>query len=483
MDLTLKKLLLASVVALPIYWIIPRRLQNYLLLAISLLVYTTFSWEFTLLLSVLIVVNFVLAQELEARKRPVLLWLGIAFNVLGLAFLRAAGFLISIAPHSILTGVVRLLTSIEVPAQVDTLEILFPLGFSFLVVQAISYLVDIHRRQLPASTDLVDFALYMAFFPKLISGPIERASAFLPKLAEQRIVDNQSLSRGFALVLIGMVRKSVVADNLLALIPNEAFQTPLMFSAPQLAVWLVTYSFVLYNDFAGYTSIVRGISILFGIELSPNFKQPYFARSFTEFWNQWHITLSHWLRDYIYYPLSRRFLRRNPSRKNLPNLIIPPIATMLVSGLWHGTSLNMLVWGGMHGIYQVAERIPTLWRPAVPPQKQPAWKQALRTALVVALAMVAWVPFRMKMPVAITYWQGLLQWSRVVEVEPVPFARFAIFMLPGLLLDWIQYRPQNELVYLRWPRLAQAALMAVALLFIIVTRRTEAPPPLIYQAF
>jgi D-alanyl-lipoteichoic acid acyltransferase DltB (MBOAT superfamily) len=224
------------------------------------------------------------------------------------------------------------------------------------------------------------------------------------------------------------------------------------------------------------------VSGLFGIELSPNFQQPYFARSFTEFWNRWHITLSHWLRDYIYFPLSRALLRRNPSRRNLPNLILPPMVTMLVSGLWHGLSWHMVLWGGLHGLYQVIERVPSLWRPIVPPQKQPAWRQGLSMALIFGLVILAWVPFRWELPAALEFWQGLLNWSSFA----IRYRR--LFLVAPLLaiavaLDWVQYRSQDEFVFLQWPRLAQATGLAMVMLFIFITTEGEAGEPFVYQGF
>ena len=178
------------------------------------------------------------------------------------------------------------------------LQIIIPLGLSYYVLQNISYLVDVYRGQIPASTNRVDFSLYLAYFPKMVAGPIERARTFLPILARPRRVDNQALSRSLILILVGLVRKLLIGDLLFAHIPWEAFTgEPGVFSKIELIAWLTVYAFALYNDFAGYTLIVRGVSGFFGIELSPNFRAPYFSRNFTEFWNRWHITLSEWLRD------------------------------------------------------------------------------------------------------------------------------------------------------------------------------------------
>ena len=185
------------------------------------------------------------------------------------------------------------------------MTLLLPIGLAYYSLQNISYLIDIYRKQTVAATDFIDFALYLAYFPKLLSGPIERARTFLPKLAQPRHVDNKLLARSFTLIIVGLMRTLLIAGILLKMIFWDAFETPAKYTAPELIGWLLIYSLFLYNDFAGYTSIVRGVSGLFGLELSRNFSQPYFTRNLTEFWNSWHISLSHWLRDYIYFPLSR----------------------------------------------------------------------------------------------------------------------------------------------------------------------------------
>ena len=391
--------------------------------------------------------------------RSGLLWTGIGFNVLVLLFFRAVGFF--------LPQLETWLGRFGVSTGAGGLQILIPLGLSYYVLQTISYLVDVYRGQLKAGTDLVDFALYLAYFPKLIAGPIERARTFLPKLAQPRIVDNQMLARSITLIFMGMVRKLLIADLLMASLLPDVFELPSKYTPPELILWLIIYAFALYNDFAGYTDMVRGVSGLFGIELSANFQIPYFSRNFTEFWKRWHITLSEWLRDYIYFPISRVLRRGNPTFQKVANLVLPPMLTMLVSGLWHGLGLHMLVWGGLHGLYQIAERIPALWRPAVPPQNQPIWRQWLGMGVVFTFVILAWVPFRWELPAAFDLWGALLDWSDVA----IRYRRMFFVMpilLGSLLIDFVQYRSQDEFIFLNWSPLAQAACMAVILLLVFI---------------
>ena len=229
------------------------------------------------------------------------------------------------------------------------LRILLPVGMSFYVLQAISYLVDSYQGHISNNVSFVNVALYLVYFPKLLSGPIERAGSFLPKLSVSRVVDNQQITQSVAMILIGLMRKVVVADVIIARISPNFYKSPDSFSAIDLFFWWIAFMISLYNDFAGYTSIVRGISGLLGIDLSPNFENPFFSTSITEFWNHWHMTLSHWLRDYIYFPLSRFLRRYNQNRTFIPNIVIPPLITMFLCGLWHGESWNYVLWGLFNG--------------------------------------------------------------------------------------------------------------------------------------
>jgi D-alanyl-lipoteichoic acid acyltransferase DltB (MBOAT superfamily) len=476
LEITTGTFLLFLTTALVIYYLLPRRPQNYWLLLVSYVFCITWAWEFALVLTVVIAVNFLLGRRLGQKKtgKRSLLWSGLAFNVLALVFFRTADFFVP--------EMLNLASQLGFQIKLGTLQILLPVGLSFYVVENISYLLDVYRGQTEAAKDPVDFALYLAYFPKLLAGPIERANSFLPKLRQQRIVNNEFLARSFTLIIVGLFRKVLIADTLTASIPWDVFEAPGNFGAIELWGWLFVYGFALYNDFAGYTSIVRGISGLFGIELSLNFHQPYFSRNFGEFWNSWHITLSHWLRDYIYFPQLRALLRRNPGRRKWSNIVFPPVTTMLISGLWHGFSLHMLLWGGLHGLYQIGERVLSLSGPVVPADQRPKWRQALAMGVVFILVMWAWVPFRVDIPVAIEFWQQLLSFGEFgLRYRRLVFA--AGFVLASVALDIVQRKYQDEVVFLRWPRLVQAALLAIVVFLILIVSQGDNVEPFVYQGF
>jgi D-alanyl-lipoteichoic acid acyltransferase DltB (MBOAT superfamily) len=476
MTITSLYFVLFTALALVVYYLLPRRPQNFWLLFVSYGFIVTWDWTFAAVLGIVTVINFLLASQLRINDqgRSGMLWLGVGFNVLTLVFFRAAGFF--------LLELEAVLVALGLSIQGDGLQILVPLGLSYYVLQAISYLVDVYRGQLKAESDFVNFALYLSYFPKLLAGPIERARAFLPKLAQQRMVDNRVIAESVMLIVVGLVRKLIIADILTASFLPDVFEIPAKYSPPELVFWLVIYAFALYNDFAGYTDIVRGISGLFGIELSPNFRAPYFSRNLTEFWKRWHITLSEWLRDYIYYPISRTLSRSNSRFRSLANLIVPPLITMLVSGMWHGFGLNMILWGGLHGSYLIVERIPTLWRPIVPAQNQPLWRQWLGIVVVFFLVILAWVPFRWELPAAFQLWEALLNWSDM----SIRYRRM-LFVLPlllgSLVLDFLQNRGDDEFVFLKWSPLTKATCMAIVLFWIFIVTAGNFEQPFVYQAF
>lgn len=456
---------------LVLYYAFPTRLQNYLLLAASYAFYLTFSWIFPVVLLAVTGVNFVLAPKLQKGRTHRRGWLvlGIAFDLSVLGFFKFA--------HFFVPSFTRLLSPLGLP--VEGLKILLPVGLSFYSLQAIAYLVDVSRGQAAPSRNVVDFALAMAYFPKIVAGPIERFRNFIPALAAPRVVDNAALARSLTLLVVGLVRKVVVADTLLLAVPSRLFTNPNKFSSPELLIWSATFIIGLYNDFAGYTDIVRGISGFFGIELSRNFAFPLFSRNFTEFWNRWHITLSHWLRDYVYFPLSRALVRRNPGRFNLANLILPPIVTMLGSGLWHGTGWNFMIWGLAMGLLLVMEQLPSLWRPVVSPDRRPAWRRYLATAGLWAVGLLAVVMFKSTVPTALVFFKRLMSWPG----GGLPDSRVFLVMIPAFWLDWVQYRHKNEFAFLPWPRLARATLLAVAVLAVFLFSRAQINEPFIYQGF
>ena len=472
------------IACLVIFYLLPGKAQNPFLLLASYYFYSTWSWGFAAVLLALTVFNYFYAQFVQRasaapaadpalqQRRKWVLRTGVGVNLAVFAVFLFGGQLGRLWHDFNESGA--------------ALSLLMPVGFSYYVLECISYLIDINLKIAKPSTNFLDFALYLAYFPKRISGPIERARKFLPLLAgqqagsEKKIVDNQAVARSLMLITVGLLQATVLAGMLAILTPGGIFDKPQAYSSPALLLGLLGYLFYLYNQFAGYTNIVRGVSGLFGIELSRNFEQPFFAQDFSDFWKRWHMSLSQWLRDYIYMPISRSMLRRNPSRTNKANLVLPPLATMLASGLWHGANLHLMVWGLINGLYVLAENLLNLYRPATPVAQKPAWRKVLSSILVLGLAMLAVIPFRLDLIPSWAYltrllsaWQGSPSDLRLSTASSLSAAAFIGLTL---LLDWLQARHNNEFIFLKWPRWAQAMAGALALLAVVIVSNLQGVP-------
>jgi len=440
------------------------RLQLYWLLLLSYAFYAWWAGRFLPVLVLLTLAGYAIARRLDhsgspqghadpARRRW--LWIGIGLNVAALALLRL-GY-----------------------RGEPFAEPFAVLGVSFYALQIMAYLFDTYSGILKTPHTLTELALYVAYFPKMAAGPIERPQAFLRQLLEPRGVDDARFARAATLIAVGLTRKLVLADPLAARLSPDVLMTPAAFDRMTLAATVLGYAFVLYNDFAGYSSIARGVSALFGIELSQNFAQPFAAHSFTDLWTRWHITFSHWLRDYVYLPVSRYFLRRDLRRTNTANLLVPPMATMLVCGLWHGASFNLLLWGGLHGVYLVLERLARLRWPPAPGAALPAWRRAAGIALVFSVSCWTLVVLLLPTTRALEVWAQLL----TGPIGELPDLRLLLYMLPSLWLDWMQSRHGEDVVFMPWPRVARAALLAIAIPLWLAAYSTAPPRAFVYQGF
>jgi alginate O-acetyltransferase complex protein AlgI len=335
----------------------------------------------------------------------------------------------------------------------------------------------------------------MAYFPRVVSGPIERSQNFIIKLQNKRTINSKQIVESTVLVIQGLVRKIIIANLLFLIMPYNAFSEPKKFNSLELAVWLLAFSFALYNDFAGYSSIVRGVSLFFGIPLVDNFKVPYLASNFTEFWQRWHISLSSWLREYVFMPITRYFRKRKSTLYTLFSIILPPIITMFVSALWHNASWNMLIWGGMYGIYLVYERVKTQREPQKPNDMRAPRRRYLSIILVYILVSLAWVPFHTNLHATLDYWSGLLSpyswYNAFANFETTRHQTHIIrygldvLILVGfsMVLD-VSHDQFGELVILGYPTPVKALILNFALLgLVIALMASNVPPPFIYQGY
>ena len=272
------------------------------------------------------------------------------------------------------------LVAIGMNAELPVLKLIVPVGLSFYTFQSMAYTIDVYRKRTSAQRDPLTFALFVSFFPQLVAGPIERSDALMPQLQRPRMPTKLQLAEGLHLIVWGVFKKLFVADNLAVLVQRVVDGDTLPNTGA--AVWVATYAFAwqLYCDFSGYTDIARGVAKLLGIELSVNFKAPYLAHRPQEIWRRWHISLSQWLRDYLYIPLGGNRLGKARTQLNL-------MITMLLGGLWHGANWTYVLWGGVHGLALAIDRLRG--------QSSPSWwARIIGVVLTFHLSALAFLVFR-----------------------------------------------------------------------------------------
>ena len=326
-----------------IYFAIKGRLRLLFLLAASYVFYAWWDWRFLSLILISTVIDYFVGcwlESAESGRRKLLLVLSCVTNLGLLGVFKYFNFFV--------TSLRASLTAFGVQTNLHTLDIILPVGISFYTFQTMSYTIDRYRRRLPVERSFIRFATFVAFFPQLVAGPIVRAGKLLPQLREDQPFRWDNLAKGLGLVLWGYFLKVAVADSLAGVV-DARFRAPLFHNALSLQIGLVFYTFQIYGDFAGYSSIAIGIARIMGFDFGRNFNRPYFSASFSEFWSKWHISLSSWLRDYLYIPLGGNRKGRTRTHVNL-------MLTMLLGGLWHGSRWTFVAWGGLHGSYLMLER-------------------------------------------------------------------------------------------------------------------------------
>ena len=452
------------------YWLLPRRFQNPLLLVASYLFYGSWDWRFLSLIWVSTLVDFTIARRMEgtdddgARRRLLLASIGVNLGILGV--FKYAGFFVD--------SFSALVEGLGLQANPVFLSIVLPVGISFYTFQTLGYSIDVYRRQIPAERNLLTFALYVAYFPQLVAGPIERAKRLLPQMRVARTrLEAEALRSGSLLILLGLVKKVVIADTM-APIANQAFANAGAASWLELLLGVYAFSLQIYGDFSGYSSIARGASRLLGIELMVNFRQPYLSTNITDFWRTWHISLSTWLRDYLYIPLGGN---RGTSLATYRNLML----TMLLGGLWHGASWTFVVWGGLHGLYLAAHR---RWRPASASTAGDPWNLSMLVPTVATFHLVAfaWIFFR-----AQSFGQATDVITGIVTLRGgvTDFDRFWLVVLiasGSLALDLWQRNAGTQTVMLGWRPALRGAFYGGSIVALVLF--SGAPPvPFIYFQF
>lgn len=355
------------------------REQNFLLLVGSYVFYGWWDWRFVPLLAGVTALNHYLAGRIYSeespaiKKRCITISVAVSFAILG--FFKYFNFFIESAEQA--------LNSVGFHADVATLNILLPVGISFYTFHILSYTIDVYRGALKPTERFEDFALFAAFFPLLLAGPIERASNILPQITAPRKIRPDKADAGVFLILWGLFKKMAVADNM-AVVANKIFDNNGQYHGLDIVIGILAFTAQIYCDFSGYSDMARGLARLMGFELMLNFRLPYFARNPREFWQRWHISLSTWLRDYLYIPLGGN---RDGELARYRNLVI----TMLLCGLWHGAAWHFVAWGAYHAALQVAHN---LFISARKTSSSEAWEDSLSRVAMFIFVAIGWTLFR-----------------------------------------------------------------------------------------
>jgi len=362
--------------------LVPRRYRWIPLLAGSYAFYLTWQWLGAIFLVTQTLCAYLAARFIESSRGPSRRHAGLLlglFPVLGMLLVVKYTCFVALAAT-------ELLHSVGIHIQPPTFDLFLP-GISFFTFAHGGYLIDVFKGRVAAERHLGRFALFGCFFPQVISGPIPRADLLLPQLQEPLPPDDARLQSGAVQVLWGLFKKIVVADRLASYV-NPIFANVHAVNGATLALAVYFFTFQIYCDFSGYTDIAIGTARLLGIDLAVNFRRPYFSRSVGEFWHRWHISLSSWFRDYLYIPLGG-------SRVTIPQWVFNILVVFLISGLWHGAAWTFLIWGGLHGIYLVAERLTDALRSRAWTAARVLWlRPVVSTIITFHLVTIAWIFFR-----------------------------------------------------------------------------------------
>jgi len=404
-------------VVLCLHALLNDRQRNALLLISSYFFYGWWNWHFTFLLFYSTIIDYFcglyLGKTSSESSRKKILILSLMSNLGVLGFFKYFNFFI--------LSFADLANFLGLNPSLSTLNIILPVGISFYTFQTMSYTIDIYRRRLDPCHNFIDYALFVSFFPQLVAGPIERAVNLLPQVVKPRTIDKKAIRTGFFLVVLGYFKKVIVSDNI-APIVDSIFTGYASLGSMQLVIGLVLFSIQIYFDFSGYSDIARGIARLFGFEIMVNFRQPYFAKNVREFWHRWHISLSTWLRDYLYIPLGGN---RKGAARTYANLMI----TMVLGGLWHGASWNFVLWGTLHGLYLSVYRFLSTRIDNV--RIEISLLEFLGNGIAIiftySIVLISWLPFRANnLGTTISYLKGILFWQGGVDVNQIMILLLAL---------------------------------------------------------
>ncbi|NNC84695.1 MAG: MBOAT family protein [Bacteroidia bacterium] len=418
-------------IVLILYWFATNKnlqLQNLLIVIASYVFYGWWDWRFLSLIVFSTVVDYsvglALSNQTNQLKRKYLLWTSILVNLGFLGFFKYYNFF--------LDNFITAFTFFGQDINSNSLNIILPVGISFYTFQTLSYTIDVYKRRLEPTKDIISFAAFVAFFPQLVAGPIERATNLLPQFYNKRTFNKSKSIDGLRQIMWGLFKKVVIADNC-AEYANLIFNNSADYSGSTLVLGALFFTFQIYGDFSGYSDIAIGTARLFGFNLMQNFAFPYFARDIAEFWRRWHISLSTWFRDYLYIPLGGS---KGSNQKRIRNTFI----IFVVSGFWHGANWTFIIWGALNALYF----LPLLLRnknrknlnDVASGRVFPSLNEITGILFTFGLTVFAWIFFRAEsIHHASTYILEIFSFSLFSPIEVLPFGLILI-IIAFIIVEW-----------------------------------------------
>lgn len=431
-----------------LFWLLPTwPRKKWLLLIASYIFYAAWNPPYAILLLFSTLVDWWLARIVghteNLAKRKALLLISLASNLGLLGYFKYGNFL--------LENFVGWCTAFGVAYHPPELGIILPIGISFYTFASLSYTMDVYRREIRSDWGFADYALFVSFFPHLVAGPIVRARVLLPQIEKPQLPTSNQIGWGFALICFGLFSKVVMADSIFAPMVNVVYDHPERSNLIETWIAIFSFSGQIYYDFSGYSLCAIGLAMSFGFWFPTNFHYPYAAQSFSDFWRRWHISLSSWLRDYLYIPLGGN---RHGAFRTYLSLFL----TMLIGGLWHGASWMFVLWGGLHGLCLALER---MLRGVDIPKSTPS---SSRGVLIFIAVTLIWIPFRSGSPdQAIAILQGLSNISNLGTLE-IPGLVAAISILLTIRWHFIMKDSCIEAAFMKFRLPSQTGIIALSLM-------------------
>lgn len=453
-----------------LYYSVRHRAQNIILLFASYIFYGWWDWRFLTLIALSSVIDYFIGRAIHnssnEKKRKLLVTASLCSNLSILGFFKYFNFFAD--------SFTDLFNTIGFSADWVTLNIILPVGISFYTFQTLSYTIDIYRKKLTPEKRFLDFALFVSFFPQLVAGPIERAAHLLPQITTTRQWTSEGFMRGVYLILFGLFKKVAIADSA-AVYVNEIFNADTPQAGINIAIATVLFAVQIYCDFSGYTDIARGIAKTLGFDFRLNFNLPYFSKNPQEFWQRWHISLSSWLRDYLYISLGGN---KYGAIKTYRNLMI----TMLLGGLWHGAAWNFVIWGFYQGAILIIHR---LIRPGLE-KVTPAHPifHYVYILLFFVVTCYGWLIFRAESMDQIANFSTAIIFNFNFNALILPdLSKAFLYGFPLLLtLDLFQYKSGQTTFYRGWPIMVRYSLYS-SLIVLILVGTGNSPEQFIYFQF